>query len=92
MVNTIVPQFRYLTSIMFNFKNFLNRKRSRNFKRFCTALNSNQSPQKLLKAFLFYEEDLKNNPNLLTDKPAMNTQAVARGFSLNLVRLGHRFS
>ena len=72
--------------------NNLNRKRNRHFKRFCTALNINQSPQKLLKSFLFYEQDLKNNPNLLTDKPASNTEAVARGFSLNLVRLGHRFS
>ena len=71
--------------------NNLNRKRTKKFKRFCTALNINQSPQKLLKAFLFYEQDLLNNPNLLTDKPASNTQAVARGFSLNLVRLGHRF-
>ena len=77
---------------MFNFKNFLNRKRLRAFNKFCTAFNSNQSPQKLLKAFLFFEQDLKNNPNLLTDRPAMNCIAVARGFSLRLIHLGHRFS
>jgi len=79
-------------AMVFLMLNNLNRKRTRHFKKFCTALNINQSPQKLLKSFLFYEQDLLNNPNFLTDKPASNTQAVARGFSLNLVRLNHRFS
>ena len=72
----------------------LNRKNKRLYKRFCTALNLNQSNQNHLKAFLFYLQDIKNNPNFEAwyMRFASNNSAVQRGCSLNLIRQGHRFS
>ena len=71
----------------------LNRKDKRLYKRFCTALNLNQGGQNHLKAFLFYLQDIKNNPNFEAwyMKFASNNSAIQRGFSLNLIRNGHRF-
>ena len=46
--------------------------------------------QRYLKALLFANQDLKNNPNLLTNKYATNQSAIERGFSLRLIKLGHR--
>ena len=72
----------------------LNRKNKRLYKRFCTALNLKQSNQNHLKAFLFYLQDIKNNPNFEAwyMRFASNNLAVQRGCSLNLVRQGHRFT
>ena len=46
--------------------------------------------QYYLKAMLNAEQDLKNNPNFETNKYANNQSAVERGFSLRLIKLGHR--
>tara|TARA_R110002167_G_scaffold23954_2_gene84962 strand:+ start:297 stop:485 length:189 start_codon:yes stop_codon:yes gene_type:complete len=46
--------------------------------------------QYYLKAMLNAEQDYKNNPNFDTNKYANNQSAVARGFSLRLIKLGHR--
>ena len=46
--------------------------------------------QYYLKALLNREQDLKNNSNLETNKYATNQSAIERGFSLRLVKLGHR--
>ena len=46
--------------------------------------------QRYLRAMLNAEQDLKNNPNLLTNKYATNQSAIERGFSLRLIKLGHR--
>ena len=46
--------------------------------------------QYYLKALLNREQDLKNNPNLETNKYATNQSAIERGFSLRLIKLGHR--
>ena len=75
------------------FLNNLNRKNKRLYKRFCTALNLNQSNQNHLKAFLFYLQDIKNNPNFEAwyMNYASNNLNILRGCSLNLVRNGHRF-
>ena len=79
---------------MFNFKNFLNRKEKRIYKKFCNSFNLNQSNQNHLKAFLFYLQDIKNNPNFEAwfMNYASNNSAIQRGCSLNLIRQGHRFS
>jgi len=71
-----------------------NRKNKRLYKRFCTALNLNQSNQNHLKSFLFYLQDIKNNPNFEAwyMRYASNNSAIQRGCSLNLIRQGHRFS
>ena len=46
--------------------------------------------QYYLKALLNREQDLKNNSNLETNKYATNQSAIERGFSLRLIKLGHR--
>ena len=46
--------------------------------------------QRYLKALLNREQDLKNNSNLETNKYATNQSAIERGFSLRLIKLGHR--
>ena len=71
-----------------------NRKNKRLYKRFCTALNLNQSNQNHLKSFLFYLQDIKNNPNFEAwyMRYASNNLAVQRGCNLNLIRQGHRFT
>ena len=46
--------------------------------------------QRYLKALLNREQDLKNNSNLETNKYATNQSAIDRGFSLRLIKLGHR--
>ena len=46
--------------------------------------------QYYLKALLNRKQDLKNNPNLETNKYATNQSAIERGFSLRLIKLGHR--
>ena len=46
--------------------------------------------QRYLRAMLNAKQDLKNNPNLLTNKYATNQSAIERGFSLRLIKLGHR--
>ena len=46
--------------------------------------------QRYLRAMLNAKQDLKNNPNLLTNEYATNQSAVERGFSLRLIKLGHR--
>tara|TARA_R110000765_G_scaffold381856_1_gene473084 strand:- start:753 stop:1013 length:261 start_codon:yes stop_codon:yes gene_type:complete len=76
-------------------KNFLNlnRKNKRKFKKWKTWLNTKQSSNYLLKAFLRYLKDIENNPNFETMEYANNNFAVhIRGCNLNLVRLGHKFN
>ena len=46
--------------------------------------------QRYLKAMLNAEQDYKNNPNFETNKYANNQSAIERGFSLRLIKLGHR--
>ena len=74
------------------FLNNLNRKNKRLYKRFCTALNLQQSNQNHLKAFIHYLKDINNNPDFEKwyFKYANNNESIIRGCSLNLIKNNHR--
>lgn len=69
----------------------LNRKEKRNFVRFLTSENVKQSSENLYSAFLKYQQDLMNNPNMLKKQNLAKSAIWSDvGVSLNLVKYNHR--
>ena len=69
----------------------LNRKEKRNFARFLTSENVKQSSENLYSAFLKYQQDLMNNPNMLKKQNLAKSAIWSdTGVSLNLVKYNHR--
>lgn len=69
----------------------LNRKEKRNFARFLTSENVKQSSENLYSAFLKYQQDLMNNPNMLKKQNLAKSAIWSDiGVSLNLVKYNHR--
>lgn len=69
----------------------LNRKEKRNFVRFLTSENVKQSSENLYSAFLKYQQDLINNPNMLKKQNLAKSAIWSdTGVSLHLVKYNHR--
>jgi hypothetical protein len=69
----------------------LNRKEKRNFVRFLTSENVKQSSENLYSAFLKYQQDLMNNPNMLKKQNLAKSAIWSdTGVSLHLVKYNHR--